>query len=187
MLLPCLVRAPYQSQRGAVQDAMITWADLTPTILDVAGVAAGALRFDGRSFRAGLEGGKLTGWDEVFASHSFHGITMYYPMRVVRTRRYKLIVNLASELTFPNANDLIHSPTWISATKLPGQLLGRRPIAQFLHRPRFELYDLDRDPDELDNRADDPALASVKADLTARMKALQLATKDPWLHKWNYE
>jgi N-sulfoglucosamine sulfohydrolase len=187
MKLPCIIRAPGRQHPGATQDAMITWADLMPTILEVAGVAPGTARFDGRSFRAGLDGEKLTGWDEVFASHTFHGVEMYYPMRVVRTRRYKLIVNLASELTFPNANDLIHSPTWISAMQLPRPMLGRRTIEQFLHRPRFELYDLARDPDEIVNLADDPRLARTKDELIARMKALQQATKDPWFHKWTYE
>lgn len=187
MRLPCIVRAPGRQHPGAVQDAMITWADLTPTLLDLAGVAANPTEFDGRSFKAGLDGAALTGWDDVYASHSFHEITMYYPMRVVRTRTHKLIVNLASELTFPSANDLINSPTWISAERQPAKMLGRRPIAQFLHRPRFELYDLSRDPDEVVNLADDPAQQTLKAELLAKLKAWQAATKDPWLHKWNYE
>ena len=132
-----------------------------------------------RSFKAGLDGAALTGWDDVYASHSFHEITMYYPMRVVRTRTHKLIVNLASELTFPSANDLINSPTWISAERQPAKMLGRRPIAQFLQRPRFELYDLSRDPDEVVNLADDPAQQTLKAELLAKLKAWQAATKDP--------
>ena len=40
-------------------------------------------------------------WDEVFASHTFHEIQMYYPMRVVRERRYKLLWNIAHPLPFP--------------------------------------------------------------------------------------
>lgn len=187
MELPCIVRLPGRQHPGAVQDGMVTWADITPTILDVAGVAAKPEDMDGRSFRAGLDGEPLRGWTEVYASHTFHGVTMYYPMRVVRTEQYKLIVNLASELTFPNANDLIHSPTWISAVQRPDKMLGRRSIEQFLHRPRFELYDLTRDPDEIHNLADDPAHQAIKADLTAKLKAWQAATKDPWLHKWSYE
>lgn len=187
MRLPCLVRSPGRRHPGAVQPAMITWADLTPTILDVAGVQSAAGAFDGRSFRAGLDGGELRGWDEVHASHSFHEITMYYPMRVVRTRRHKLIHNLAGELTFPSALDLIKSPTWISAVESGGGRLGRRPLEQFLHRPKFELYDLERDPDEVINLADDPTQQKLKADLIEKLKAFQVATKDPWQRKWHYE
>lgn len=187
MRLPCLVRSPGRQHPGAVQDAMITWADLTPTLLDVAGVPAAGTKFDGRSFRAGLDGAPLSGWDEVFASHTFHEITMYYPMRVVRTRHHKLICNFASELTFPSALDLIKSPTWISASETPGRMLGRRSVEQFLHRPKFELYNLDRDPNEVVNLADDPAQQKLKASLLEKLKTFQAATNDPWFRKWSYE
>jgi N-sulfoglucosamine sulfohydrolase len=184
--LPCIVRAPGRQHPGAVQDAMITWADLAPTILDVAGVSAPAEQFDGRSFRAGLDGAPLAGWDEVFASHTFHEVTMYYPMRAVRTRRYKLIHNLASGLPFPSALDLVKSPTWISAAQ-SGGLLGQRTIEQFLHRPKYELYDLKNDPGEVHNLADDPDRQELKAELIEKLKAYQTVTQDPWLHKWTYE
>ncbi len=188
MRLPCLVRAPSRKSPGAVQDAMVTWADLAPTLLEVAGVSFDPTSFDGRSFRAGLDGAALPGRDEIYASHTFHEITMYYPMRVVRTRRHKLIVNLAHELTFPSALDLIKSPTWISATEAGGrQMLGRRAVGQFLQRPKFELYDLERDPDEVTNLADDPAQQALKGQLLEKLKTFQAATKDPWLRKWSYE
>jgi N-sulfoglucosamine sulfohydrolase len=61
--------------------------DLTPTILDFAGVPYDVAQFHGRSFLPMLEQEDPEGWDEVYASHTFHEITMYYPMRVVRTRR----------------------------------------------------------------------------------------------------
>ena len=185
--LPCIIRSPRQPARGTVEQAMISWADLTPTILDFAGVPLPADGFDGRSFRPALEGAALSGWDEVYASHNLHEVTMYYPMRMVRTQRYKLIWNIASGLTFPSALDLIESPTWISAEKTGSGYYGRRRIADFLHRPPFELYDLGRDPDEVVNLADDPAIQTVKAELIAKLKSFQTSTRDPWLHKWTYQ
>jgi N-sulfoglucosamine sulfohydrolase len=185
--LPFIVRAPGRKNPGAVQDAMITWADLTPTLLDVAGVKAEDGAFDGRSFRGGLDGAPLTGWDEIYASHTLHEITMYYPMRVVRTRRHKLIVNFAHELTYPSALDLIKSPTWISANESGGRMFGARSIEAYLHRPKFELYDLERDPDEVVNLADKPEHQALKTELIGKLKAFQASTKDPWLRKWSYE
>jgi N-sulfoglucosamine sulfohydrolase len=185
--LPFIARAPGRKNPGAVQDAMITWADLAPTLLDVAGVPAEEGAFDGRSFRAGLDGAVLSGWDDVYASHTFHEITMYYPMRAIRTRRYKLLLNLANELTFPSALDLIKSPTWISANESGGRMFGARSIEAFLHRPKYELYDLERDPNEVVNLADNPEHQALKAQLTEKIKAFQTATKDPWVRKWSYE
>ena len=186
MRLPFIVRLPGRQHPGAVQDAMITWADLAPTLLDVAG-ARNDVGFDGRSFRGGLDGEKLTGWDEVYASHTFHEITMYYPMRVVRTRGFKLIYNIASELTYPFALDLIKSPTWISVVESGGTMFGARSVAAFLHRPKFELYDLEHDPDEVVNLAGRPEHRKLQAELTEKLKAFQTATKDPWVRKWTYE
>ncbi len=185
--LPLIIRSPRQKERGLVEDALISWADLTPTLLDFAGAKAPAEGFDGRSFRPALEDGKLTDWDEVYASHSFHEITMYYPMRMVRTRRYKLIWNIASGLTYPSALDLIYSPTWISAVKSDTGFIGKRRIDYFLHRPAFELYDLQQDPDEIVNLADDPTLQTLKQGLLEKLKSFQTTTKDPWIHKWRYE
>ncbi|MBP7141432.1 MAG: sulfatase [Opitutaceae bacterium] len=185
--LPCIIRSPRQPRMGIVEDAMISWVDLAPTILDFVGAPQPKDQIDGRSFRPALEGGKLKGWDEVYASHNLHEITMYYPMRMVRTRRYKLIWNIANGLTYPSALDLIESPTWISAEKTGTGIYGRRRIDDFLHRPRFELYDLQRDPDEVVNLADDPASQAVRNELIAKLKAFQSRTQDPWINKWNYE
>ena len=45
-------------------------------------------------------------WETLFASHTFHEIQMYYPMRVVRDKKYKLIWNIAHPLPYPFASDL---------------------------------------------------------------------------------
>jgi N-sulfoglucosamine sulfohydrolase len=185
--LPLIVRMPGHRRPGSVQDAMISWADITPTLLDVAGARPEGRPFDGRSFRAGLDGAPLRGWDQVFGSHTFHAVTMYYPMRMVRTRRYKLIHNIAHALTFPSAADLVHSPTWISVIEAGETVYGRRPVDQYLHRPKFELYDLERDPHEVNNLADDPAFSRVRADMIATLKELQEKTGDVWITKWAYE
>jgi len=184
--LPLIIRAPEHRHPGSTQAAMVTWADLTPTLLDLAGTPAAPGECDGRSFRAGLDGAPLKGWDEIHASHTLHEVTMYYPMRAIRTRRHKLIWNVAHPLPFPFALDLAQSPTWIGAERR-GTIYGPRTIAAFRQRPRLELYDLERDPDEVTNLAGDPAHAALLRDLTARLREFQRTTRDPWLHKWDRE
>lgn len=112
---------------------------------------------------------------------------MYYPMRVIRTRKYKLIYNIAHELQFPMALDLQKSYTWKSIVQNKMPALGKRKINDFLHRPEFELYDLEKDPDEIRNVAKDPEHQQVYEQLLAKLKNFQGKTNDPWFHKWQYE
>ena len=213
MRLPLIVRSPDQKARGQTTDAMVAWSDITPTVLDFAGVkevpgppavgqpdpeipapkarksakAARPYAFHGRSFLGVLDHPETTGWDEVYASHTFHEITMYYPMRVIRTRQYKLIFNVAHQLPFPFASDLEAAATWKSVTRGPDARYGKRLVKDFLQRPRFELYDLTTDPDEVKNLADDPTHAPALKELQAKLKAFQERTGDPWLVKYRYE
>jgi N-sulfoglucosamine sulfohydrolase len=185
--LPCIVRTPGQKNRGIRCDAMINWADLTPTILDFAGATPSGSAFHGRSFRSVLEREHVEDWDTVYASHTFHEVTMYYPMRVVRERRFKLIWNIAAGLEYPFASDLWGSATWQATLHDKARLYGKRTVAAYLRRPRFELYDLQADPHEVKNLADDPQHKSKLEELKAKLKAFQQRTKDPWLLKWDRE
>jgi N-sulfoglucosamine sulfohydrolase len=113
---------------------------------------------------------------------------MYYPMRVVRERRYKLIWNIAHGLPFPFASDLWASATWQQVHRQGEDArYGARTVHDYVHRPAFELYDLAQDPAEGHNLAGDPAHAAVLAELKARLRAFQERTSDPWGLKWTYE
>jgi len=187
MRLPCVVRNPYAKKKGIVTNAMVTWADITPTILDFAGVLPEKANFHGRSFLRVLQEKNPKGWDEIYASHTFHEITMYYPMRVVRTRRYKLIWNIAHKLDYPFASDLWASATWQAVLKRGDKVYSKRSIEAYIHRPKFELYDFEDDPHEINNLADDKKYAKVLEELKDKLKAFQRRTKDPWILKWKYE
>ncbi len=187
MRLPCVVRNPYAKKKGVVTNAMVTWADITPTILDFACALSEKPSFHGRSFLSVLEQENPKEWDEIYASHTFHEITMYYPMRVVRTRRYKLTWNIAHKLDYPFASDLWASATWQAVLKRGDKIYGKRSIEAYIHRPRFELYDLENDPYEINNLANDPKHIQTLEELKKKLKAFQKRTKDPWILKWKYE
>ena len=119
--LPLIVRSPKIAQAGATSPAMVSWVDVAPTVLDLLDAPAKLRpRMHGRSIAPLLKSPQAPGWDEVTLSHTFHEVTMYYPMRGVRDRRYKLLWNLAAPLPFPFASDLYDSPTWqcVEAKKL---------------------------------------------------------------------
>lgn len=217
--LPLIVRDPRQSKSGLTTDALVTWADLTPSVLDYCGVPAPdapavrpgenmgpraesaatakpargrnsqPYRFHGKSFVPVLKGDAADGWNELFASHTFHEVTMYYPMRVTRLGNYKYILNIAHGLEFPFASDLHGSPTWQAVLKRndPQEYYGARTVDAYLNRPREELYDLMADPHEVRNLADDPAMKETLERMRTRLQGWQRDTKDPWESKWRYE
>jgi N-sulfoglucosamine sulfohydrolase len=182
--LPLIVRKP--GQRATVNEAMVSWTDLAPSLLEWCGVKPPE-GMKGKSWLPILEQPKADGWDAVYASHQFHEVTMYYPMRAVRTRTHKLIVNLAHPLEYPFASDLWGSDMWQGVLKRNDKMMGYREVQAFLHRPKVELYDLTTDPNELKNCADDTKLANVRKDLEAKLTAWRKATSDPWLIKDRHE
>jgi N-sulfoglucosamine sulfohydrolase len=187
--LPCIVRNPAAKKRGVVNAAFVSWVDITPTILDFARVKPSrAQNPHGRSFLPVLEQEKPDGWDEVYASHTFHEVTMYYPMRVIRSGKFKLIWNIAYPLPFPFASDLYGSATWQDTLKRgEDYVYGKRSVSAYEHRPQFELYDLEKDPDELHNLVDDAAHHVKFAELKQNLRQFQKRTGDPWIIKWQHE
>lgn len=188
MRLPCIVRSPAHKRRGGTCDGLITWADLAPTILDFAGAKEPAGKFHGRSFRGIIDDASPAKWrEEIFAAHSFHEVTNYYPMRVVRTKRHKFIWNIAWKLDYPFASDLYYSASWQALKKGGEGQFGARSVDAYVHRPRFELYDLEADPNETQNLAEKPEHRQLVDAFVEKIKEFQKATKDPWFHKWEYE
>ena len=182
--LPLIVRSPGMHGGGRSR-AMVSWIDVTPTILDWANVAPPQgykyLPLPGRSLLPILGQPNPDGWGEVFATHSFHEIDQYYPMRSLRTRRYSYFLNLQPSLRVPIASDVALSPSWKAMMSTPGAKLGKRTLDAFEHRPAEELYDLTADPAEVVNLAGDPAHASVLADVRAQLSRWRTATHDPWM------
>ena len=178
--LPCIVRTPWQKKRGIVNHALIGFTDIAPTLLDFAQATTGGYRFQGRSFRGILEEENAPGWDEVYAGHTFHEITWFYPIRMVRSGKYKLLHNLA----YPLANPAVrrqHS-VWKGIEERGLKQCGKRSIADCLHNPEFELYDLQADPDEVVNLADDPQHRKILESLKEKLWTYRERTRDPWLN-----
>ncbi len=185
--LPCIIKDPSAKTKGTVNEAMISWADLTPTILDMADIKTTDVAFHGRSFKEIVGERSPPGWDEVKASHTFHEITMYYPMRVIRNKNYKLIWNIAWRLEYPFASDLWASSTWQSVYRKHGEYFGERKLQDYLFRPEYELYNLDTDPGEIVNLAYVEDYGEVLESMKQKMKTFQKDTSDPWLIMWDHD
>ncbi len=142
----------------------------------------------GKSWMPVVKGDADEHHDAIFASHTFHEITMYYPMRVVRDKKFKLIWNIANGLDYPFATDLWVASSWQAQYRQgPGAMYGGKTVDQYIHRPKFELYDMENDAEETTNLADDPQFASVLKEYQLKLKAMQKDLEDPWIMKWDYE
>lgn len=183
--LPFVVYDPSAVKRNIVSDAMISFVDITPTILDYAGVDLSKYNFHGRSFRSQVGEEKSVGFDTIFASHTFHEIQEYWPMRTIRTRNYKLIWNLEFEKTYPlggGAKNLLKE-----VNEKGFASLGVRSITSFLRRPQFELYDMETDTNEIHNLAYGPEYQEILETLKQRLFRFQEETDDIWKVYQDYE
>lgn len=208
VLLPLIVRNPFAARGGQPQlcQELVSWVDVAPTLLEYAGqnppVIAGAARptgggpfaergptpyFHGKSWKAFFDNPAQFRSDTLFLSHTFHEVTMYYPMRTVVTKRYKLIHNLAHPLPFPFAADLWSSATWQGFVRSGRTQYGPRTRQAYEQRPEYELYDLEKDPQERTNLARNPSHQTVFNTLLASLKNAQTMTNDPWRVKWQHE
>ncbi len=216
--VPMVVRDPYQTRRGFASDALLSHIDITPTLIDYAGGLDpetngptrygvdttpprrgpmpvdnrdGGKPFDayhGKSWLPALADPEAEHWDTIFASHTFHEIQMYYPMRVVRDDSYKLIWNIAHGLPYPFASDLWAASSWQAQFRQGLDAnYGRKTVGQYIHRPRFELYDIRNDPDETTNLAESPEHAEILRQYQDKLKQVQREMDDPWITKWDYE
>lgn len=154
-----VVRWPGQVAAGATSDAMVHYVDVVPTLVDAAGSELADV--DGRSFLPVLLGQSEEHREHVFGAQTTRGVIhgTDYPSRSVRSRQYKLILNLAAAngfrnlLTLPPRNGVLASWEGVAPDR----------ARAYLERPEVELYDLEADPWELDNLAMDPEHRGVVA------------------------
>lgn len=126
--------------------------------------------------------------DAIVASHTFHEITMYYPMRVFRDRKYKLIWNIANKLDYPFASDLWIASSWQAQYQTGIDApYGKKTVGEYIHRPEFELFDIEQDPGESVNLAEMTEHQATLESYKAKLKAKQKELEDPWIMKWDYE
>jgi len=181
--VPFIVRWPGRVKAGSRTDALVSQVDILPTMVEIAN-GAPPRGIDGKSFLSVLEDPGLRHRDTVFASHTGDRLMNRSPMRMLRTNRYKYILNLAPEIPYTTHMDRAtdhdggreYWPSWrIESFRDPhaAALLWR-----YHHRPAEELYDVDADPWEQVNLAADPRYAEMLGRFRAQMKATRKAQGD---------
>ncbi len=188
--MPFIARWPGHIDAGATAAAMIQFVDVLPTCIDLAG-GTPPNGLDGRSFLPVLLGKKRRHRDVIFGAHTNLGIISgsEYPIRCIRTRTHKYIVNLNHEGRFENVltqgretADRTPDPVWLSwLDKAEADLTAAVRVRLYQHRPARELYDLRTDPFELDNMADDPSNRKRVNNMHRRLRQWMAQQNDPLL------
>lgn len=193
--VPLAIRFPERAKAPVTVNDFVVLTDLAPTLLEAAGLEPKA-EMTGRSLLPLLEGGRQAGRDRVFLERERHAHVrrgnLSYPSRAVRTDDFLYIRNLRPdrwpagdpEMVFAVGafGDIDEGPT-------KELLLARRSdaaVARFYHlatdkRPAEELYDLRKDPHQLDNVANRPEYARQKRSLRTALEGWMRETADPRL------
>lgn len=161
--LPLIVRDPRPegesvTRRGAVRDEAVSWVDVAPTILSLAGA----------SIPAHYQGNVFLGPARRVREYAFFGRDrmdeVFDRVRGCRDGRYHLIRNDFPQLPYAQRN---HYMEYQATTRVIRDLhaAGKLPAPARLwmadRKPPQELYDWHADPDMVHNLADDPAHATT--------------------------
>lgn len=173
MEITCMMRGP-GIKAGTQVNHMVQNIDYVPSFLDAIGAPIPD-DIDGQSFWPLLSGESYTPKERIYAERNWHG-PRNDPMRSVRTEKYHLIKNFDTSLT------TAYTPETVPEVK---ETFASYPSSLFPKgtdpRPEIELFDLEKDPHDWNNVAEDPALADVREDLLASLEKWMQDTNDPLL------
>lgn len=189
--IPLVAYWPGHIEAGVRTDAMVSWVDILPTLIDMAG-GKSPDDIDGKSFAPVLLGTTKTHRDKIFTTHTGDGVMNIFPIRSVRIGKYKYIHNLRPDAYHTNHSDRNRTDgrgaywdSWDEVAKTDPKAAAI--IKSYYTRPEFEFFDLDKDPLELDNLASDPKYKRELNKLRAELKAWTSAQGDELLpHKDPY-
>ncbi|GAB3649909.1 sulfatase [Echinicola sediminis] len=174
--VPLIMRWPGRIQSRQVNDDLVQSIDVTATILDIAHVKA-EHTLHGKS----LFSEAISQRQYIYAARDRMGGT-HDAMRTIRSKNYKLIHNLMPERAWLQYSgykeDNYPMLAEMSVMYLEGKL--NEDQAKFFAptKPEFELYDIQKDPYELNNLAYDKKFGAIKDELLGELYAWRKSIKD---------
>ena len=157
---PWIMRWPGKIKARSHSDQLVSAVDIAPTFLSIAGLPSPA-SFEGVDISPLFEQPDQAVREYIYAEdhwHDFDDLT-----RAVRSTQYKYIRNFMPELPNTPPADALRSPTFDELKRLrdAGELPPDMATIFRKPRPEEELFDVNVDPNELNNLANDPQYVAV--------------------------
>lgn len=185
--IPLLMRWPGRIQAGLVRDELVSTVDLLPTMLKIVGVTPHREQL-GWDLQPLFQPGAPHAWRE----YTFGCLGQGFVQELIRDRRWKLIWSPEQGATaklgqsyLDENNVFFHISGFVASERTSLSPEMKEAVARWENPPVYELYDLEQDPFELKNLADNPAQAAVKKRLIAALEDMQRKMNDPFLDPAN--
>lgn len=174
---PLLVRYPKKIVAGSKCEALVQNIDFAPTLLDVAGVNV-PQSMEGRSLQPLFGGEKPDDWRNSIYYHYYDYPAFHLVRRHdgVRTERYKLIH------FYGKGGEAGATPNMLIQGTRENRIFTRLKDANYFSTTSEdisynELYDLQADPQELNNLYDHPGYEEITAELQKMLDEYRTALK----------
>jgi N-sulfoglucosamine sulfohydrolase len=167
-----IIRWPGSVAAGTIDRRVVSWADLAPTILSIAGVRVPEA-YEGQPIFTSTRTHALSGRDRM--DEQFDRV------RSITDGRHRYVRNDFPQLRWGQRNHYQeNSLTTRALRRLAAQRQLESPADVFMRerKPDEELYDVERDPDNVVNLASDPAHQDLKRSLRAALEAELRRTGD---------
>ncbi len=190
-----VARWPGKVPAGKRTDAIVQYADIAPTLLELAGGKPEDAEFDGTSFVKVLKG--ITDVHRQFAYGVHNNIPEgpAYPIRTITDGTYRYIQNLTpgemyieKHLMGINGKGALNNPywqSWVWDSSTSPRTYGL--VKRYMMRPSEELYETAVDPYELDNLANSPEYANQKKRLFNELTRWLKEQGDPGIPQDTFE
>ena len=178
-----IARWPKTVANGERTQALVQYADVLPTLIELGGGKPDDDTFDGNSFAKVLRGESDQHRDFAYGMHNNFPEGPPYPIRSITDGEWRYIRNLTPERLYIEKHLMgksDHNPYWqswlFSSTDDPK---ARMLVERFLHRPAEQLYHTSEDPFEMNNLASNNTHASTMKRLSDALDQQLEIQRDP--------
>ncbi len=173
--VPPALRSQYQGKLSGVDEQLISFIDLAPTVLSLAGIQPPGY-MHGQHF---VGKHKLPSKRKYVFAGRDRMDNRYDLQRAIRSKKYKYIRNYWPDTAYnPPLDFMYQAPIMrrIDSLYRAGELSDVQAAWLADSKPEEELYDLENDPHEINNLANIAKYANIKKGLANELKA--------WQHKY---